>query len=191
MHAYRDSPTNTQWLFKNINKIIISEIRSNDLNVDQNVECSSLKSFKLVGSYNWSPESTVANPIVMIPGKSGILSKNLNPQKLAKSRHEQMVDENRFYMPDYPMEPLFRSVLLCTPDYDFKSLNFVTDRNGLRKLLNFVEDKAKDSFRIDFKRVGNFIVFIRNEENSTQVCDDYGKQLLGRLFFLILKSTNV
>ena len=176
MHSYRDSLTNTQWLYKNINKIILTEIRSSELQAEQNLDCSSLKNFKLVGSYNWSPESIVENPIVMIPGKSGVLSKDLSPRKLSKGRHEQMVDENRFHMPDYPMEPLFRSVLHCTPDYDFKQVDFVTDRNGLRKLLNFVEGKVKDSCRIDFQRVGNFIVFIRNEENSTQVCEDYGKQ---------------
>ena len=86
-----------------------------------------------------------------------------------------MVDENRFYLPDYPLEPLFRSVAKCTPDFNFGDIDFVSDRNGLRKLLDFVDNNKKDSFRIDFQKMGNMIAFIRNDEFASQNTEDYGK----------------
>ena len=175
--AWYSKPTNTTWLYGGINKEQCQiEIPHDSLNLKESPDCSSLTDFNTIGSYNWYPESDSKNPIILIPGHYCFLSDNLRLQKLSKSKHLCMADENRHYLPEYPMEPIFRAVRKCTPDFDFKKVDFVTDRNGLRKLLNFIENKAKDSFRIDFQRVGNLILLIRNTENTTEMCDDYGRK---------------
>ena len=170
-----DKLTNVKWLYANLSKVEpFRSINHSQLEVND-IDCSNLKNFKSIGSYNWSTKSTPTEPIIIVPGKASILSTNLRLQKLTKSDYEQFCDENQFYMKSYPTEPLFRSVLHCSPDFEFKTVDFVTDRNNLRKLLDFVEKKSKESFRIDFQKCGNLIVFIRNSEVEKQNCQDYGK----------------
>jgi len=180
---YNDKmPTNESWLFNNINREQVVHVIENDkLNQDCTEDCSILKNFKTVGSYNWSPESTKTKPIIVIPGKSNQLVHDLSLKELTKSLTKQMVDENRFYLPDYPLEPLFRSVQECTPDFDFSVIDFVSDRSVLRKLLDFVDNVKTDSFRIDFQKMENFINFIRNEEFTTRNTEDYGMSKKGSI----------
>ncbi len=172
---YNDKmPTNESWLFKNLNREQVVEIKNADLNQDCTEDCSILKNFKTVGSYNWSPESRT-NPVIVIPGKSNQLVDDLRLKKLIKSSRVQMADENRFYLPDYPLEPLFRSVQECTPDFKFSEIDFVSDKNSLRKLLDFVDNNNKDSFRIDFQKMGNLINFMCNSEHDSYTFEDYSK----------------
>ena len=183
----RDSLTNKSWLYKSLDtKQVKLIINHSDLDTSYKDDCSILKNFKTVGSYNWSPESTKENPIIVIPGECVKLVQKLKPCQLVKSRHAQMVDENRFYLPDYPMEPLFRSVALCTPDFNFSEVDFVSDRNGLRKLLDFVDESNKDSFRIELQKIGKSIFFVRNDEFASRTNEDYGKFL--NFLFLIINS---
>ena len=107
-----------------------------DINPDHNIDCSTLKNYKSIGSYNWSTISSTKNPIIVVPGKPTYLSGRLEADGciLKKKGRKEMVDENRYYLPEYPMEPLFRTVKKCAPNFDFKNIDFVTDRNGLRKL---------------------------------------------------------
>ena len=86
-----------------------------------------------------------------------------------------MCDENHYYMNEYPIEPFFRVVQKCSPNFDFRKVDIVTDRNNLRKLLDFIEGTRKESFRINFQLIGNMLILIRDEENAKQFCDDYGK----------------
>ena len=170
---YGAKSTNTEWLFKDTAKVI-KEIEQTDLK-ETHVDCSSLKNFKSVGSYNWSLQSTPENPIMIIPGKSSQLVKNLDTKILTKCRYEQISDENRYFLPEFPMEPLFRAVQLCTPSFNFNTVDIVTDRNNLRKLFEFVEGSKNDSFRVDFQKLGNMILLVRNDEHVKGFCDDYNK----------------
>lgn len=165
------------WLFEKVDQSSVElELLNSDLRLDNGgADLMSLGNFKSVGSYNWSKESRPGRPIAIIPGRADSLRNVLTPQQLEKNRYEQMVDENRHYQPDYPLETLFRAVQLCSPEFRFDLTHFVTDRNNLRKLLNFVESKAEEAFRIDFQRVGNMVVFLRKEEKTSMRCDDYGK----------------
>ncbi|MEP0661195.1 MAG: hypothetical protein ABJC87_18305, partial [Roseobacter sp.] len=52
----------------------------------------------------------------------------------------QVVDENAKMMhPFSSMEPLFRSIEICSPGFDVDAVDIVTDRNNLRKLLRFCD----------------------------------------------------
>jgi hypothetical protein len=167
-------PTNTEWLYKNTTPELPDDIKQIDLK-DSNLDCDSLKNYKSIASYNWKPQSTIEKPVMLIPGKASLLVSNLSNQQLSKSKYEQMCDENRYFMSEYPIEPIFRAVLECSPSFDFKSVDFVTDRNNLRKLLDFIEGNRNEAFRIDFQMIGDTLVLVRNDENAKNFCDDYGK----------------
>jgi hypothetical protein len=77
------------------------------------------------------------------------------------------IDQNAYRNPNYPLEPLFRAVHSSNPSFDFSKIDLITDRNNLRKLLNFVTGNPK-SFRIEVERVGRTTVFTRCEEKTSE-----------------------
>lgn len=172
------SSASTAWLYKNVDKSEKKAIINNEELTDiySGPNLMSLVNLKPIGSYNWSTsESSRSRPVVIIPGAAAILKHNLSPRKLEmKGNMKQIVEENKFRQPEYPLEALFRAVQMCSPQFDFSAVHFVTDRNNLRKLLGFVENK-REKFRIDFQLVGNMVIFVRNEKRNVVWCDNYGK----------------
>ena len=80
----------------------------------------------------------------------------------------QFIDKNADRYPSSPLEPLIQSVMLVQPDYDFGSVDIVTDRQPIRKLLDFLEGTAED-FRFGAKLVGNTIFFVRMERVTREM----------------------
>ena len=159
-------------------------IRNDEL-IENKTDCTSLGDFRSLGSYNWSTTaSKPLRPVIVVPGQPsrliGDVDRELQHAQLIKSVNKQMCDENRHFQSDYPLEALFRAVRLCSPTFRFDRVDIATDRNNLRKLLNFVEGQAKDSFRIDFQRVGKLTVLVRSDEKATLVSSDYGKDFESR-----------
>ena len=170
--------TSTDWLYKSVDKANpILKLSHRELKGScSGSSLMSLGDLKPVGSYNWSTSDSLTNrPVVIIPGAGDTLKSVLTPRQLIKSDREQIADENRHHQPDYPLEALFRAVQICSPKFDFATVQFVTDRNNLRKMLNYVEGKSDESFRIDFQRVGDMVVLMRNDERVSMWCNDYGK----------------
>lgn len=71
--------------------------------------------------------------------------------------------------------PLFKAVDIVTEDsqsgpFDWTSVDFVTDRNGLRKLLRWIADKdgSAKEFRIDMELVGERTVLFNRWEKRTR-----------------------
>ncbi|KAJ7250684.1 hypothetical protein C8J57DRAFT_1521090 [Mycena rebaudengoi] len=90
----------------------------------KNVE---ITDFSTIGSYNWVKEST---PTIIVPG---------SPPEW-KSKATPFVDQNGFRMPSAMLAPLLIDVdktseVAGTSAFDWSEIDFVTDRNGLRKLL--------------------------------------------------------
>ncbi|CAN0506981.1 unnamed protein product, partial [Scytosiphon promiscuus] len=57
---------------------------------------------------------------------------------LAKDIGDPLIDENGTRMgPFSSLEPLFHSLRHCAPDFDMETVDIVTDRKNLRKLLQF------------------------------------------------------
>ncbi|XP_047146382.1 uncharacterized protein LOC100202260 isoform X1 [Hydra vulgaris] len=159
-----------KWLFKN-KKELIKNFEKNDITLNSN---GFVDNFVSVGSYNWALQSTPDKPVIIVPGIPNYIKENLLCQKLKKSDVQRVCDENQYYMSRHPMEPMFQAVLLCTPEYDFSSVDLITDRINLRKLFEFVEGNSKDSFRIDIQMNENdTLMFIRNDENVILPCQDY------------------
>ena len=85
------------------------------------------------------------------------------------------VDQNGFRSPSAPLLPLFKSIDNIETDddqqdIDWPSVDFVTDRNGLRKLLRWINGTVKDGFRIDMQLAGRqTVLFDRWEKRTREV----------------------
>lgn len=98
------------------------------------------------------------------------------------------VDQNRFRLPTYPMLPLFAAVdtLETNPDHprlEWDTVDFVTERNNLLKLLTFAEpslDSLREGdFRIDLELISPWTILMQRWEaeasRSTGALLGYGE----------------
>lgn len=85
------------------------------------------------------------------------------------------MDQNAFRMPSSPLYPLFRAVDVVAEENGrsvvWPEVDFVTDRNGLRKLLTWINNKA-DPFRIDMQLAGRRTVLLTRWEKQARVWAD-------------------
>jgi hypothetical protein len=82
-------------------------------------------------------------------------------------------DQNGFKMPSSVLLPLITAVDKIQeddnkPDFDWASVDFVTDRNGLRKLLRWIDGTATRSFRIDMQLAGKRSVLLNRWERRNR-----------------------
>lgn len=95
---------------------------------------------EVVASYNWSVRSREGHPRIIVPGapRNYVSRMSRRVFVLGKDGGDSFVDENRARMkPFSSVEPLFRSLDICSPDFDISTVDIVTDRNNLRNLLRF------------------------------------------------------
>jgi hypothetical protein len=82
------------------------------------------------------------------------------------------VAQNVARHPESPLEPLFRALLLTEPSVDLRSIDVVTDRNNIRKLLSFVDPGTArggaEDFVIKVEVVGQTALFSREEAEVRQ-----------------------
>ena len=176
---YKDLDTS-----KSLLKIERSKLISNNKK-----DCSYLKNFKIVGSYNWKDDSTPEKPIMVIPGEQGYIFEDQKLEQLNKEEYLYIEDKNAVEFPDYPIEPIYQSILQCTSDYEFENVDVILDRKILRTFLNFVENQEKDArnwkitdgFRLEFQRVGNSIVILNGIQGSKYICNDYAKDFEAKI----------
>jgi hypothetical protein len=77
------------------------------------------------------------------------------PYPVPRDNRLVYVDQNASRLSSSPLLPLIAAVSHCAPDFDFSSVDFITDRNGLRKLLRWASgDENAGTFRIDLEFVG-------------------------------------
>jgi hypothetical protein len=77
-------------------------------------------------------------------------------------------DYNGHILPGRPLLPLVAAVTKqnIQPQVDWKTVDIVTDRNSLRKLLRWVRGTGRD-WRIDTELVGGKTVFLNRWEQQT------------------------
>ena len=69
-------------------------------------------------------------------------------------------------MESSPLAPLIVATQTFNKSFDFKTVDFVTDRNNLRKLMRWISGSADQDFRIDVQSSGKTILLQRWEEKS-------------------------
>ncbi|KAI7081398.1 hypothetical protein KC356_g9139 [Hortaea werneckii] len=108
-----------------------------------------------VASYNWldSKDSTL-----LVPGIPPIWSPPDAPVQVPPDTGRFFIDPNAGKMPTSPMEPLFRAVLHEHPTFDFSSLDLITDRWALSRLLS-----DNESWSLAAHVIKGKVIFIRLE----------------------------
>lgn len=93
-----------------------------------------------MASYNWSSTSTSGQPRIIVPGSP------LNYVPPARRVFELGRDAGEFWFDDEnaikmrplsPMEPVFHSLAICSPDVDLGAFDVVTDKFAMMRLLRF------------------------------------------------------
>jgi hypothetical protein len=142
----------------------LAEISRLDL-LDLNAPPSaSIVDVKQLSSYNWIEAPT---PTITVPGSPSLWSAPTAPRKVKKDSGLIYIAQNAARHPDSPLEPLFRALYIADPSFDIRSIDIVTDRNNIRKLLSFVNPSSSRSglepFTINIEVAKNTAIFSRAE----------------------------
>lgn len=119
---------------------------------------------KHLSSYNWIEAPT---PTIAVPGSPPLWSAPTAPQQVKKDSGLIYIAQNAARHPESPLEPLFRSLYIANPSFDIRSIDVVTDRNNIRKLLSFVDPGSNrhglEKFTINIEVTKNTAIFCREE----------------------------
>ena len=125
---------------------------------------ASITEVKHLASYNWIEALT---PTIAVPGSPHLWSAPKAPQQLKKDSGLVYIAQNAARHPDSPLEPLFRALYIENPTFDIRSIDVVTDRNNIRKLLSFINpgsaETAHNPFTINVEVAKNTAIFSRDE----------------------------
>jgi hypothetical protein len=139
----------------------ISRLDLQDLNTPS---LASITDVKHLSSYNWIEAPT---PTIAVPGCPPLWSALKVPKRLQKDSGLIYIAQNAARHPDSPLEPLFRALYIANPSYDIRSIDVVTDRNNIRKLLSFINPGSTrnglDTFTINIEITKNTAIFCREE----------------------------
>ena len=144
--------------------ITIIEISRLDLQDLSTPPLASITDVKHLSSYNWIEAPT---PTIAVPGSPPLWSSPRVPQKLKKDSGLIYIAQNAARHPDSPLEPLFRALYIANPSFDIHSIDVVTDRNNIRKLLSFINPGSTrnglETFTINIEVTKNTAIFSRDE----------------------------
>ncbi|KAF8194433.1 hypothetical protein K438DRAFT_1919159 [Mycena galopus ATCC 62051] len=140
--------------------------------ITSTAENVTIKGLESIGSYNWMNASS---PTIMVPGSPPEWQNKATPYQVPADTGMFFVDQNGFRMPSAVLFPIIMAVdkmqeASDSPgafDWCGEKIDFVTDRNGLRKLLRWVDGTgAAKNFRIDTQLAGNTVLLNRWEAQT-------------------------
>ncbi|KAG9311434.1 hypothetical protein JVU11DRAFT_8547 [Chiua virens] len=167
--SYRSRPANTSVSKEFVLKDLKEKVAT--LSVDATANASELVRLRHVtpvASYSWIDAPV---PTIVVPGSPWIWAEERPPVKqVPLDQGVQYIHRDGSKMGDHsPLLPLFVAIDALNDDFCYSDLDLVTDRNGLRKLLLYVDgERMEDDFRIDVDLVGRTCLFTRREENTTR-----------------------
>ncbi|EED22042.1 short-chain dehydrogenase, putative [Talaromyces stipitatus ATCC 10500] len=119
---------------------------------------------KHLSSYNWieAPQPTIA-----VPGSPELWFPSSAPQQVPKDSGLIYSAQNTARHPDSPLKSLFRSLHITHPSFDIRSVDLVTDRRNIRKLLSYINPNlgrnGRESLTINVEIIRSAAVFCRSE----------------------------
>lgn len=117
-----------------------------------------------LASYNWIEAKT---PTIAVPGCPSTWRGATASRRLPRDSGHVYIAQNTARHPDSPLEPLFRALYIEQPEFDISSVDVVSDRNNIRKLLSFVDPKASkygpEPFTMTVEAVDRTVLFGREE----------------------------
>ncbi|KAI3318086.1 hypothetical protein HD806DRAFT_513072 [Xylariaceae sp. AK1471] len=124
---------------------------------------------KPLASYSWIEAAT---PTIAVPGIPPRWSPPTLPRQLPKDTGLVYIAQNAARHPSSPLEPLFRALYTTAPTFDIRTVDVVSDRNNIRKLLSFVNPSSSrnglEPFTIDIETNGNTVIFSRAETKTKE-----------------------
>ncbi|KAF2788269.1 geranylgeranyl pyrophosphate synthetase [Melanomma pulvis-pyrius CBS 109.77] len=148
---------------------VVAEISRRDLEKFNTPSDASITNTQHLCSYNWKKRSV---PTIVVPGIPPLWVPFKGSRQLKKDSGLVFIDQNADRHPSCPLEPLFRALYLTNPNFDIDSVDVVTDRNNLRKLLGFVNpDSAKNGlepFTIKVEMSRGTALFCRQEPSTRE-----------------------
>ncbi|GFF37760.1 hypothetical protein IFM58399_05003 [Aspergillus lentulus] len=149
--------------------IKIAEISRTDL--ESHLARVSITDVEHLSSYNWVEASV---PTIAIPGSPALWTPPQAAQRQVKKDSGLIyIAQNAARHPESPLEPLFRALYIAHPAFDIRSVDLVTDRNNMRKLLSFVnpslDKKGLEPFTIEVEVMNDTAIFCRAETKTFEV----------------------
>ena len=149
----------------------MSEISRRDVQELETSGAASITDVKLLSSYNWI-EVPDATPTIAVPGSPALWSALGVSRRLKKDSGLVYIAQNAARHPESPLEPLFRAIYITRPSFDIRSIDVVTDRNNIRKLLSFIDPSSTrnelEAFTIKVEITKNTTMFCRDEAKTVE-----------------------
>jgi hypothetical protein len=124
---------------------------------------------KRLASYNWIAAKT---PTIVVPGLPPIWRKINVPSQVKKDNGLVYTAQNNARHPESPLEPLFRALYLENPSFDISSVDVVSDRSNILKLLSFVDPRSNiygvRDFSMRMELVDGTAIFHRLEAKTKE-----------------------
>ncbi|PVH90192.1 hypothetical protein DM02DRAFT_683896 [Periconia macrospinosa] len=150
---------------------VVATIFRSDLSDRLDSAHAAITKFEYLASYSWL-ESDV--PTILVPGYPPLWLPPAGPLKLEPDSGRVYIDENAARIPDAPLEPLFGALFTQNPGFEMGSVDMITDRNNIRKLLRFIDGTSSESFKIQVEIVdGKRALFTRMENETTTVIQGF------------------
>lgn len=91
------------------------------------------------------------------------------PVQLQQDQGQVFVNQNQKRSPAGSFMPFFETLLIMQPNFVMSKVDLVTDRNSLRKLLDWTEGRVKNPWRIEVDILGHTMILTRWEANPTNI----------------------
>ncbi|KAG2005067.1 hypothetical protein GB937_009024 [Aspergillus fischeri] len=113
-------------------------------------------------------------PTIAVPGSPALWTPPQAAQRQVKKDSGLIyIAQNAARHPESPLEPLFRALYIAHPTFDIQSVDLVTDRNNIRKLLSFVnpslDNNGLEPFTIEVEVTNDTTIFCRAETTTFEV----------------------
>ncbi|KAK0232576.1 hypothetical protein IW262DRAFT_2949 [Armillaria fumosa] len=139
------------------------------LTVPLSTEKVAIRDPKYIGSYNWVDSPS---PTILVPGSPRIWRNKPTPFTIRPDSGNRFCDQNGYRLPSTPLLPILVAVdemaAKAEIPIDWPLVDFITDRNGLRKLLDWAGGR-KQSFRIDLQLAGTKTVLCNRWEPKSRL----------------------
>ncbi|KAG5930805.1 hypothetical protein E4U53_002111 [Claviceps sorghi] len=122
-----------------------------------------------VSSYSWMD---VPSPTIAVPGSPPYWSPPQVCLPLQKDTGLFHIAENTVRLPATPMEPLFRALYTTKPSFDVRSIDVISERHTIRKLLAFINPGSGrdtgEAFALELELIGDTLLLCRQETCGTE-----------------------
>lgn len=148
------------------------EIRRSDLFKLSSRRFAGITDVENLSSYNWI-EADESTPTISVPGSPPMWTAPPGGMQLQQDYGLVYVNQNGARHPQFPLEPLFRALFTTQPEYDISSVDVVTDRSNLTKLLSFKRPSMNRekirAFAIEAELVKDTLILNRYEGHNTEI----------------------